>query len=165
MAQERTPSNPGSNAGAEMGQAGGAGRSHDRRPERENDMRTGGSTESMRDRAGEMASEAGGMMQERAAELGSQASDSMYSAVESGREGAAEALEGGSERLRAMGGEGMAGMASGMAADGMRETAGYLREHDTSQIWEDVEQYVQRYPGRSVIAAIAAGVIVGRILR
>jgi ElaB/YqjD/DUF883 family membrane-anchored ribosome-binding protein len=47
----------------------------------------------------------------------------------------------------------------------MQEAAGYLREHDAAEIWEDVEGYVKQHPGRAVLVAAAAGLIFGRMLR
>ncbi len=51
------------------------------------------------------------------------------------------------------------------AAEGMHAAAGYLQEHNTSEIANDVEEYVRAHPLQSVAAAIAAGFVVGRVLR
>jgi hypothetical protein len=85
--------------------------------------------------------------------------------ADAARENVAAALEGGAERLSGIGGSGPASAATGTAAEGLRETAAYLRENEPTEIWSDIEGYVKRYPGRSVIAAVAAGLMLGRILR
>jgi hypothetical protein len=56
-------------------------------------------------------------------------------------------------------------MAAERAAAGLQDAATYLREHDAAEMWGDVESYVKRYPGRSVLMAVATGLVVGRILR
>jgi hypothetical protein len=103
---------------------------------------------------------------EGAANAATEAGDRAYQAVESGREGAASGLERAADTLeQRAAGEGMPAMAAERAAEGMQSAAGYLREHDSAEIWQDVEHYVQRYPVRSLVGAIATGFIVGRILR
>jgi len=96
-----------------------------------------------------------------------QAGDRAYDAAETGREGAASGLEraaAGIER-RVGDAEGMPAQAAERAAEGMQSAAGYLRQHDSQEIWQDVERYVQHNPVRSLIGAVAAGFVVGRILR
>lgn len=172
MAEQERPGNPPSTSGQS-----GLGRSSEHRGMREGDIRQGtpgdSSMDEMRERAGEMASDAAQSAQQRAAELRDQAAEmaprareAAYDTVESGRTGAAEGLERAAENLeRQSRGDGMTAMAAGAAADGMQQAAGYLRTHETAEMWEDVERYVREHPGRSVLAAIAAGVVVGRILR
>ena len=97
----------------------------------------------------------------------SEAGDRAYDAVETGRESAASGLERAASSLeqRAQGTEGMPAMAAERSAEGMQSAAGYLRQHDSAEIWQDVEHYVQQYPVRSLLGAIATGFIVGRMLR
>ncbi len=102
---------------------------------------------------------------EVADDLREKAQDKAIDAADAGRENAAAALEGGAKRVSDMGGDGIASAATDYAADGMRDAAKYLRNNEAEEIWDDLERYVKRYPGRSMIAAIAAGVIVGKILR
>lgn len=174
MAEQERPGIPPSTSSQS-----GLGRSSEHRGTREGDVRqavpddSSSSMEGMRDRAGEMASGAAETVQQRAGELRDQAAsmvpgarDAAYDTVESGRTGAADSMERAAENLeRHAGGDGMTAMAAGAAADGMQQAAGYLRTHETAEIWEDVERYVRAHPGRSVLAAIAAGLVVGRIMR
>ena len=104
---------------------------------------------------------------EKAQEMPDRAREMALNAADSGRESTATALENAAELIseRAEGTVGMQGVAAEKAAEGMQEAAGYLREHDAAEIWEDVEGYVKQHPGRSVLVAAAAGLIVGRILR
>ena len=50
-------------------------------------------------------------------------------------------------------------------AEGMEKTAGYLREKDTQQIMDDVEQYVREHPVQAVAGALVGGFLIARILR
>ena len=50
-------------------------------------------------------------------------------------------------------------------AGGMDATAGYLREPDPDRMREDFESGVRENPLRAVLITVAAGFIVGRILR
>jgi ElaB/YqjD/DUF883 family membrane-anchored ribosome-binding protein len=104
---------------------------------------------------------------EKAGELSGQARETAYSIAESGREGAAGALDSAAERLedRAASSSGMQAATAERAAQGMQAAAGYLQEHDTAEIWDDLEQYVKTHPLQSVAAAVAAGLVIGRALR
>ena len=103
----------------------------------------------------------------KAAELGGQARGTAYSIAESGREGAAGALDSAAERLedRAASSSGVQAATAERAAQGMQAAAGYLKEHDTSEVWDDLEQYVKAHPKQSVAVAVAAGLVIGRALR
>lgn len=104
---------------------------------------------------------------DQAEEMAPRAREAAYNAAESGREGAANVLERAAERVedRASGKEGMPAMAAERAAEGMHAAAGYLKEHETAEIVDEVEQYVRTHPMRSLATAVAAGFVVGRILR
>ena len=43
--------------------------------------------------------------------------------------------------------------------------ATYLEERDSQQMWEDSKEVVRRHPGKSLIAGLCVGLLVGRILR
>lgn len=105
--------------------------------------------------------------QDLAHDLAPMAREKAYTAAESGREGAASAFESAADKLddRVAHSDGMPAKAAGRAAEGMHAAAGYLEQHDTTEIVDDVEQYVRAHPVRSLSAAVAAGFIVGRILR
>lgn len=60
------------------------------------------------------------------------------------------------------GGERVAGIAHS-AADTLTSTARYVRQHDVNGMMSDVTSFVKRNPGPSLIAAVVAGFMVGRI--
>jgi ElaB/YqjD/DUF883 family membrane-anchored ribosome-binding protein len=93
------------------------------------------------DRGGAMASEAGERVQETAQQAGEQARE-----------------------MADRGGE-MAAEVGRQAQDSAQRAAGYLRTHDTSEIVNEVEHYVQEHPLQSVAFAVGAGFLVGRMLR
>jgi hypothetical protein len=47
-------------------------------------------------------------------------------------------------------------------ADGMESTATYLREHDFSQMGNDLMAVCRKYPTQSIVAALAVGFLLGR---
>jgi hypothetical protein len=50
-------------------------------------------------------------------------------------------------------------------ADGMESTASYLRDHDVNQMGTDALNVCRRYPGQTLIAALALGFLLGRSRR
>ena len=62
------------------------------------------------------------------------------------------------------GGETVAGMAH-RTADTMQATAEYVRRHDLQDMMGDVETFVRKRPGPSLIAAAAVGFLIGRRFR
>jgi ElaB/YqjD/DUF883 family membrane-anchored ribosome-binding protein len=50
-------------------------------------------------------------------------------------------------------------------ADKLQATAEYVRDHDINAMGRDVEEFVRRYPGQSLIAAATVGFLVGRVFR
>ena len=50
-------------------------------------------------------------------------------------------------------------------ADGLDKTAGYLQEHDTAEIMDDVERYVREHPLQAMAGAVVGGFVLARILR
>ena len=75
---------------------------------------------------------------------------------------AASALHGKADQLP--GGETVAGMAH-KTADTMQATAEYVRQHNLDEMAADVSTFVRKRPGKSLLAAIAAGFLIGRTLR
>lgn len=51
------------------------------------------------------------------------------------------------------------------AAERLQNTADYLREADLDRMIKDVQEFVKRYPGRSLAAAAIAGFLIARGLR
>jgi ElaB/YqjD/DUF883 family membrane-anchored ribosome-binding protein len=127
----------------------------------------------MDDRAREQASEVAErarstatQVADKAEELAPQARERAYRAVESGRESSAGVLDRAAAGLEDRAGDGgIAGTAAERTAEGMHAAAGYLREHETREIWDDVEHYVRAHPVQAVAAAVVTGIVVGRVLR
>jgi len=113
----------------------------------------------------EQASGAVDKAQDKAAELGRTAE----SKLNEQREPAASALESAAATLHEKaeslpGGERVTSIAHS-AADKMKSTADYIREHDVRDMMGDVEEFVRSHPGQSLVAAAAVGFLVGRALR
>jgi ElaB/YqjD/DUF883 family membrane-anchored ribosome-binding protein len=114
--------------------------------------------------------DAGGTMQDatstakdKAAEYGARVQEQADAGIDAAAEGVGKAAS--KVREQAARQDGMAGQAGVKVADGMEKTAGYLREHDTDQILDDVEQYVREHPMQAVAGAVVGGFLIGRILR
>lgn len=113
--------------------------------------------------AREQAQETGENVLEKAQEFGHQAQQR----AEEGKDQAAQGMERAAESLRDRVSEngGIASDAGVRAADAMDSAAGYLRSHDTSEMWSDVETYAKAHPTKALAGAIFAGFILGRIIR
>jgi ElaB/YqjD/DUF883 family membrane-anchored ribosome-binding protein len=87
--------------------------------------------------------------------------------AEAGIDTAAEGLSSAADKIRerAAGVDGMPAQAGTKVADTMERTAGYLREHDTNEIVDDLERYVREHPVQAVAGAIVGGFVIGRILK
>jgi ElaB/YqjD/DUF883 family membrane-anchored ribosome-binding protein len=111
------------------------------------------------------ASDGGTMTQvkDKASEVASQATEKVEQARETTAEQMASTADTVRENVQGKGGiQEKAGVA---AADGMEKTAQYLRDHDTQAMMQDVEKFVREHPTQAVLGAVAAGFIIGRILR
>lgn len=89
--------------------------------------------------------------------------------IDDRREQAGETMEHAAESVRSHadqipGGERTSEMAN-QAADRVEGVAGYLKDNDMSAMIEDLETVVRDHPKESLIAAAAAGFLVGRTLR
>ena len=119
----------------------------------------GGRGERVQERAQEMA----GKARESAGEYGQKAQEQL----DKGTDQAAGGLEQAAERLRSQteGSEGMPAQMGVKAADTMESAAGYLRDHNTEDILNDVEHYVKEHPTQALVGAVVAGFVIGRVLR
>lgn len=120
------------------------------------------------DRAREAANGAGeqaaGAM-DRGREMAEETRGRAMEAAEAGETRAAEGMDRAASELRDRAdGTPVAGAAV-KAADGMERSAEYLRNKDTNEMWGDVEQYVRDHPVMGIAGSVAAGFLVGRILR
>jgi ElaB/YqjD/DUF883 family membrane-anchored ribosome-binding protein len=79
---------------------------------------------------------------------------------------AAGGMESAADTLREkVGDSGVTGAAGTRLADGMEKTAGYLRDHNTQEILEDLDRYVKEHPTQALIGAVAVGFVIGRMFR
>lgn len=117
--------------------------------------------EHLKDRAENAASEA----QDRAGHIADEARARAEDAADMGRERAADGMERAASMLHEHEGAGAVGAVAGRAAIGMERSAQYLRERDTSEMWTDVEHYIREHPAQGIAGAMAAGFLIGRILR
>lgn len=106
----------------------------------------------------------------RAAAIGAQVEDR----VDEGMQRAAAGLESAAERLHSKAGSGSpgsddarakAGRAAHSTADTMESVARYLRDSDTSGLQRDLKRQVRDNPLQTLLVAVAAGWVVGKILR
>ena len=51
------------------------------------------------------------------------------------------------------------------ASETMQATAGYIREHDAKEMVSDFRSFVRKHPTQSLIAAMAAGFLIGQAMR
>ena len=114
-------------------------------------------------RAQEEALEYGEQVREKAAEYGEKAQQQL----DAGKDQAAAGMEraAGQLRERAAQGGGVPAQAGMKVADTMDQAAGYLREHTTAEMWDEVEMYVRQHPAQALAGAAFAGFMLGRILR
>jgi hypothetical protein len=108
------------------------------------------------------AQDMGAKVQETAQDMGTKAQEK----AEIGKEKVADGIEGAVGTMRdKLPSDGMVGKAGTVAADSLEKTAGYLRDHETSELWADVQEYVKLHPASSLVGALAAGFVLSRILR
>jgi ElaB/YqjD/DUF883 family membrane-anchored ribosome-binding protein len=102
-------------------------------------------------------------VQDQAQEYGEKAQDQF----EAGKQQAAGGMEKAAEMVRERAAQtgGVPAQAGARVADTMESAAGYLREHDTAQMWDDLEAYVRQHPAQALAGAAFAGFIFGRMLR
>jgi ElaB/YqjD/DUF883 family membrane-anchored ribosome-binding protein len=118
---------------------------------------TGG--DGMRDRAEDMRDKAGA----KVSEYGEKAAEQ----VEAGKGKAATGMEqaAGTLREKVAGTSGITAEAGTKVADRMDLTAGYLREHSTGEMWDEVEHYVREHPAQALAGAVFAGFLIAKVLR
>jgi ElaB/YqjD/DUF883 family membrane-anchored ribosome-binding protein len=121
-----------------------------------------GSTGGKQREAKERVKESAGRAKEQAAEV----ADKARRQADQGMDKAAEGLHGTAEKLRERAEEqgGVTADAGQKVADTMERTAGYLREHDTQELMDDLERYVREHPMQAVAGAVIGGFLIGRIL-
>lgn len=112
-------------------------------------------------------SEVAGQVQEKVSEKAGEVKEKATEQADAGINKAAEGLQRTAEQMRERAGEqgGVKGEVATRAADGLEKTATYLREHEATEIWTDVEAFVKEHPVQAAISALAAGFVLGRVLR
>jgi len=100
---------------------------------------------------------------EKAQELGENAAEK----IDETRRSTAGALETAAGKMHETADAGAQKLSSAMhsAAEGVQNTATYLRDHDARQMMGDVENVVRKHPGQSLLVAAAVGFLVGRAFR
>ena len=104
----------------------------------------------------ETPSEGKGSVQER-----------VVAGTDAGIDKAAEGLGSAAEKMRSRAEEadGVRSSIEAKTADAMDKTAGYLKDHDSSELMHDVEQFVKTHPLQAAVGALAAGYLLGKIAR
>jgi len=117
------------------------------------------STETIRDKTEDM--------KDKAAEKVSEYSDRAIEQADAGKEKAATGMEqaAGTLREKISGQSGLTAEAGTKVADTMEKTAGYLHEHSTTEVWDDVESYVREHPAQALMGAVVAGFLIAKVLR
>jgi ElaB/YqjD/DUF883 family membrane-anchored ribosome-binding protein len=105
-------------------------------------------------------------MKQKAVETKDRVQEKVQEKTEEGIDRAAEGVQSAADRIRDRAEErgGMTAEAGTKVADTMERSAQYLREHDSEQIFDDVERYVREHPVQAVAGAIVGGFIIGRLL-
>ena len=103
----------------------------------------------------------------KAAEKSKELGRTAMNKIEEGRTSAANSLQSAADTLHQKTDTSVkaAGDMAHSAADTLESVAGYMRDHDTRQMMEDVEAVVKKNPGRSLLVAAAIGFLAGRALR
>jgi ElaB/YqjD/DUF883 family membrane-anchored ribosome-binding protein len=115
------------------------------------------------DQAERSGTQARDTMSQKATEF----TDKARERTDEGMNKAAGAMDDTAQKLRdrTEGQGGVQAKAGEKVAEGMEKTAGYLREKDTQQIMDDVEDYVREHPVQAIAGALVGGFVLARILR
>ncbi len=79
------------------------------------------------------------------------------------RDTAASAIDGAARKIH-QGADSLSHLAHDAGAR-LDDTARYVREHDAEQMLDDMRTMVRAHPGKSLVAALAVGLLVGRAFR
>lgn len=112
--------------------------------------------ESFGKKAGETVAEARTAVQEKVA-----------SGADSGIDKAAQGLGSAADKMRtrAEEDEGVRSTVEAKAADAMDKTAVYLKDHDSQELLHDLEEFVKAHPMQAAVGALAAGYVLGKLVR
>ena len=118
-------------------------------------------TEKLRDNVEDITSRA----KDRANQWTKTASDSLGQQRENAAAGLQRAASTVHEKAASIPGGPRAVNAAHRFADGMETTAAYLREHDFSDMRDDLIKVCRRYPAQALISAAAFGFLLGSVIR
>jgi ElaB/YqjD/DUF883 family membrane-anchored ribosome-binding protein len=120
-----------------------------------------------RDGMGESASEIASTAQEKISEGASAAQEKFGAGAEAVRENAASGLASAANRMRdqSSGQDGMQAQVKGKAADAMENASHYLAEHDSQELWTDLERFVKDHPMQAAAGALVAGYVLAKVTR
>lgn len=123
---------------------------------------SGGVTQ-MAAKAQDQAKEIAGQAQEKVGNVATMARER----TDQGVDRAAEGLHTAAEKMRehAETREGVHAQVGTKVADTLDRTSSYLKEHDTAQMWDEVETFVRQNPMQAAAGALVAGFLLGRIFR
>lgn len=112
--------------------------------------------ESFMDRAGETVSEAKSTLGEK-----------LNTGADAGMNKAADGLGSAAEKMRSRAeeDEGVRATVEVKAADAMEKTADFLKTHDSKELMTDLEEFVKAHPIQAAVGALAAGYVIGKIVR
>ncbi|MEZ4503949.1 MAG: hypothetical protein R3C39_15100 [Dehalococcoidia bacterium] len=106
-------------------------------------------------------------VQQSVGEMQDEAASRIAAAEARAREGGADRIDQAAERIDAAGDSLPGPLSDGatMASHGVERSAEYVRSHTSSDMVEDVESYVREHPVQGVAMAVAAGFVIGRVLK
>ncbi|MBI2767490.1 MAG: hypothetical protein HYX53_16465 [Chloroflexi bacterium] len=125
-----------------------------------------GSIGTMKDGGLRGEAEAGGII-EQAGRVAAKAQLKAFAGADVGRERAASGLATAAGRMRERAEDrgGMQAQFGAKAADAMGKTAGYLREHDSNELWDGVRAFIKEHPMQAAAGALFAGYFIGKMMR
>jgi hypothetical protein len=120
--------------------------------------------ETVKEKASEVTSDAG----EQARRLAAQTRDELVGQAGQQKERAVSGLRAVGDELRGMAEHGQSGLATQLArqgADLTNQAADFLQKHEPGELLDELRGYARRKPGTFLLAAVAAGVVAGRLTR
>lgn len=117
----------------------------------------------MQQKAADMASTMTTQVQDKASEYSGKLQDQADAGIDKAAQGLEQAAEQMRSRMEDKGG--VQAQVGTKVADSLEKTAGYLRDHEADQIWQDVEQFVKDHPLQAAATAAFAGFVVARIMK
>jgi ElaB/YqjD/DUF883 family membrane-anchored ribosome-binding protein len=95
---------------------------------------------------------------------GGEIKDRVMSGADAGKEKAAEGLSTAADKMRSDE-DGVRSQLGNKAADAMERTADYLKDHDSNELMHDIEEFVKAHPLQAAAGALAAGSVLGKLVR